>query len=245
MADVVSTKKSAAPRAKTNGKIPTILDDISPDEVMFLINAIYFKGSWRERFDPTKTIDAPFHGVAGDQPVKLMHRNGKMGLLYSRDFDAVDLPYGNSAFTMTVVLPHQGTSVDAVASSLTASAWTTLVGQLHESTGDLYLPRFKLEWERTLNNDLQSLGMHDAFIPDGADFTRMSPLGKNLFISVVKQKTYVDVNEEGTEAAAVTIVGISLTSAPPSFRVDRPFLFVIRERLSGTIIFMGKIMKMP
>jgi serine protease inhibitor len=93
--------------------------------------------------------------------------------------------------------------------------------------------------------DLQALGMHDPFVDSGADFSRMSPRGRELFISVVKQKTYVDVNEEGTEAAAVTNVGISLTSATAPFRVDRPFVFVIRERLTGTVVFMGKIVRMP
>ena len=212
---------------------------------MFLINAIYFKGSWRDKFDRAETTDAAFHGIAGDQPMKLMHRNGKTRMLYATDYAAVDLAYGNSAFTMSVVLPHAGVNVSTVAASLTATSWATLAAQFRESSGDVYLPRFKLEWERTLNGDLQSLGMHDAFVPDGADFTRMSPLGKKLYISIVKQKTYVDVNEEGTEAAAVTNVGISGTSAPPSFRVDRPFIFVIRERLSGTIVFMGKIVRLP
>ena len=232
-------------RTSTETKIPTIIDRIDADQVMFLINAIYFKGGWRDKFDRTKTTDAQFHGIAGDQPMKLMHRNGKVRMLYATDYAAADLPYGNSAFTMTVVLPHPGVNINTVAASLTTSSWAALASQFHESSGDLFLPRFKLEWERELNDDLKVLGMRDAFIPDGADFTRMSPLGKKLYISVVKQKTYVDVNEEGTEAAAVTNVGISVTSAPPSFRVDRPFIFVIRERLSGTIVFMGKIVRMP
>jgi serpin B len=104
-----------------------------------------------------------------------------------------------------------------------------------------------MTWERRLNADLQSLGMRDAFIDGGADFTRLSPRGRELFIGFVKQKTYVDVNEEGTEAAAVTAVGVGLTSAPQTvvMRVDRPFLFVIRERLSGTILFMGKVVRLP
>ena len=187
--------------ASTAGKIPTILDKIEDDQVMFLINAIYFKGSWRTKFDASRTVDAPFHGVGGDQPAKLMHRDGQIRHLRTADFEAVDLPYGNGAYSMTVVL----------------------------------IP------------DLQSLGMRAAFVDGGADFTRMSTLGSQLFISVVKQKTYVDVNEEGTEAAAVTNVGISLTSAPVRiiFRVDRPFVFVLRERLSGTVLFMGKIVRMP
>ncbi|HET7190246.1 MAG TPA: serpin family protein, partial [Gemmatimonadaceae bacterium] len=198
--------------AATAQKIPKIVDALEQDLVMVLVNAIYFKGSWRERFDPAQTIDAPFHGVAGDQPAKLMHRTGTMGHLSTTDYDAVDLPYGNSAFTMTVVLPQAGTSVEAVASSLQSEAWSTAMGQLRTVDVDLYLPRFRMEWSRTMNDDLKSLGMRDAFVDGGADFSRIAPNG--LFISYVKQKSYVDVNEEGTEAAAATAVGISVTSAP-------------------------------
>src|SRR5829696_10244651 len=231
----------------TAGKIPTIIDDIRGEQVMFLINAIYFKGSWRAKFDPARTVDASFKGVAGDQPAKLMHRDGTIRHLQTADFSAVDLPYGNSAYSMTVVLPNEGKSVDAVAASLQSTAWAGWVGQFRDADVDLYLPRFKLEWQRMLIPDLQSLGMRAAFVDGGADFSRMSSLGRQLFISLVKQKTYVDVNEEGTEAAAVTNVGISLTSMPvrSTFRVDRPFVFVIRERLSGAILFMGKIVLMP
>jgi serine protease inhibitor len=228
----------------TAGKIPTIIDKIDRDQVMFLINAIYFKGSWREKFDPSATIDAQFRGVAGNQPVTLMHRNGRIGVLYTQDFVAVDLPYGNSAYSMTALLPSEGKSVDALAASMQGSTWATWASQMHEGFADLYFPRFKLEWERMLNPDLQSLGMTDAFSDGLADFSRLST-ARNLVINIVKQKTYVDVNEEGTEAAAVTNVGISLTSAPASVRFDRPFLFVIRERLSGTVVFMGKIVRMP
>jgi serpin B len=228
----------------TAGKIPRIIDQIQRGQVMFLINAIYFKGSWRERFDPSLTQDAPFHGVAGDQPAKLMHRTGSIRYLATPDFEAVDLPYGNSAFTMTVVLPRAGRRLDTLPSSLQSAQWSAWMDQLREREVDLYLPRFRLEWSRTLNGDLTALGMRDAFVDGGADFTRLSPRGRELFISEVKQKTVVDVNEEGTEAAAVTSVGISITSVGPAMtvvRVDRPFLLVIRERLSGTILFMGKI----
>ena len=230
----------------TAGRIPTIVDRIENDNVMFLINAIYFKGSWRAKFDPAQTKDAQFRGVRGNQPMKLMFRHGKVESLFTPDFAAVDLPYGNGAYSMTIVLPHEGKSIDAVAASLQGSAWAAWMQQFHEATLEVYVPRFKLEWERMLIPDLQSLGMVDAFREDGgADFSRLSPRGRELFISVVKQKTYVDVNEEGTEAAAVTNVGVSLTSAPAPFRVDRPFVFVIRERLSGTVMFMGKIVTLP
>ena len=231
----------------TVGKIPTILETIRDDQIMFLINAIYFKGSWRTKFDPARTIDAPFHAIDGDQPAKLMFRDGTMRYLQTGDFQAVDLPYGNDAYAMTVVLPNEGRSIDAVASSLQSASWTQWMTQFRDAEVDLHLPRFKLAWERGLIPDLESLGMRAAFVDGGADFTRLSPAGRQLFISVVKQKTYVDVNEEGTEAAAVTNVGISLTSMPVRvpFRVDRPFIVVLRERLSGTILFMGKIVRMP
>lgn len=229
----------------TTGKIPTIIDRIGPDQVMFLINAIYFKGNWRDKFDPSETKDAPFRGIAGDQPMRLMHRNGKMSFLFSADVAAVDLPYGNSAYTMTVILPQPGTNIDAVAASLKPETWALWLSQFREMKTDVWLPKLKLEWERDLNADLKSLGMRDAFVPNGADFTRMSSRGRELYIDKVKQKTYVDINEEGTEAAAVTSVGVSVTSLPPSLRVDRPFIFVIRERFTGTIVFMGKIVRMP
>lgn len=230
----------------TAAKIPTIIEEIRQEQVMFLINAIYFKGSWRDRFDPARTTDGTFRGVAGSQPMKLMHRNGSMRVLHTPDFAAVDLPYGNSAFTMTAILPNEGRSVETIAASLPAASWSGFVGEFREGTADLYFPRFKLEWQRTLNDDLEALGMRDAFREGGADFTRLSTArGRELYISIVKQKTFVDVNEEGTEAAAVTNVGISVTSAPAPIRFDRPFLFVIRERLSGTVMFMGKIVKMP
>ena len=231
----------------TAGKIPTIIETIRDDQIMFLINAIYFKGSWRTKFDAAHTIDAPFHGLGGDQPAKLMHREGTMKYLQTADFQAVDLPYGNNAYSMTVVLPNEGGSIDAVAASLQSASWTQWMDQLRDADVDLHLPRFKLAWERGLIPDLQALGMQAAFVDGGADFTRLSPAGRQLFISVVKQKTYLDVNEEGTEAAAVTNVGISVTSMPVRvpFRVDRPFIVVLRERLSGTILFMGKIVRMP
>ena len=231
----------------TAGRIPTILDELSSDLMVLLVNAIYFKGSWRDQFDPALTTDAPFHAVVGDQPARLMHRKGSTAYLATTDFEAVDLPYGNSAYGMTVVLPREGRNVEIVARSLQPAQWTAWMGQMHDAEVDLYLPKFTLRWERMLNDDLKALGMVDAFLDGGADFTRLSPQGRALFISFVKQKAFVDVNEEGTEAAAVTAVGVSLTSAPLTItlRVDRPFLFVIRERLSGTIVFMGKMVRLP
>lgn len=226
----------------TNDKIPAILNNIDPGEVMFLINAIYFKGIWEKQFDKSKTVDAPFQNADGTiSSVPMMAREAGVHAASNAAYAAVDLPYGNSAFTMTVILPHG--DIDAFAESFDQSKWNDLVTALRETDLSVYLPRFRIEWKRELKGDLQQLGMRLAF--SAADFTRMSPRGNDLFITRVLQKTYVDVDEQGTEAAAATVVGVGLTSAPPTFRADRPFMVVIRERFSGTILFIGKIAKLP
>lgn len=231
---------------KTHGKITNILDEIRSDDIMFLVNAIYFKGAWRDKFDPKETASAPFHGVGGDQTASMMHRLGSTSYAEAATYQAVDLPYGDSAFTMTVVLPKTGTSVESVAASLTPDSWAALTGSFHTSKVDLSLPKVKLAWERKLIPELRALGMNLPFEGGLANFTGMTSARDDLYISLVKQKTFVDINEEGTEAAAVTVTGISLTSAPviPVVRVDRPFIFAIRERLTGTILFMGKVVRL-
>jgi serine protease inhibitor len=227
---------------QTDNRIPEILDEIKPGEVMFLVNAIYFKGIWQKQFDKAKTVDAPFYAADGTTAtVSMMARGKGVQFAATPEYSAVDLPYGNSAFTMTVVLPNG--DIDTFAESFDQTKWNSLVSSLHASDMEVFLPRFRMEWKRELVDDLQQLGMRLAFY--NADFTRMSPLGLSLIITRVLQKTFVDVDEEGTEAAAATIVGVGLTSAPAAFRADHPFLVVIRERFSGTILFIGKIAKLP
>lgn len=231
---------------RTNGKIKEVLKTISDDEVMFLINAIYFNGDWEKKFDRADTRDAPFQAIDGTSaPVPLMYQTSQMRYLATPQYQAVDLSYGNSAFTMTVLLPHSGHSVNELAASLTPSSWSQLTSALAPREIELFLPKFKLSWERQLEDDLTALGMGIAFREGVANFTRMSSLGQDMFITQVKQKAYVDVHEEGTEAAAVTVVGVGVTSGPPTVRVDRPFIFAIRERFSGTILFIGKVVKLP
>jgi len=240
----------AAPKAindwvsgATAGKIPAIVDALG-DEVVILVNAIYFKGSWRQRFNPAETTNEVFRGVSGDQPVRLMHRKGFVNAAFAPGYSAVDIAYGDSAYTMTVIVPSSGVSLDAMATSLMQpAAWAAMVSQLRPANIDVFLPKLKLEWQRKLNDDLIALGTKDAFSDTRADFSRLSSVP--TFVSYVKQKTYVDINEEGTEAAAVTSIGFEVTSLGPQFRADRPFLMVIRERLTGTILFMGKIVRMP
>ncbi|MBA4072028.1 MAG: serpin family protein [Gemmatimonas sp.] len=234
----------------TAGKIPTVLKDITAQQVMFLINAIYFKGSWRLKFDPKLTAPAPFYPAVGaSQQMQMMHRLDSLSYAETATYQAADLPYGNGAFTMTVLLPKAGTDVETLAASLTSASWQSLTSAFRTQKAYFYLPRLTLKYERRLNDDLQALGMTVPFVPGGADFTQMAaaPVGYELFIEFVKQNTFVDINEEGTEAAVVTTVGIGVTSMPsyPTMRVDRPYLFVLRERLTGTVLFMGKIVRMP
>lgn len=234
---------------RTRGKIPKILDEIRRDDVMFLINAIYFNGNWASKFDRAKTRDAPFHALDGSAaPSPLMLQKSEMKYAETSRFQAVDLPYGNSAFTMTVLLPRPGINVNELAASLSPETWEGIISTMATRETELYLPKFKLSWERKLNDELEALGMGVAFRPRVANFTHMSAeRGDELYISFVKQKAFVDVHEEGTEAAAVTVVGIRVVSMPviPTVRVDRPFIFAIRERFSGTILFIGKIVKLP
>jgi len=232
-------------RAETEGKIQEIVDSpISPLTVMFLINATYFKGSWTQRFDAAKTTTADFFsidGTAGTVPLMEVEKDFLYGETDS--YQAVDLPYGGKAFSMTVVLPKPGHAMTDLVSSLTPFAWAQIVDGLHNRPGTVHLPRFRMEWESLLKGTLQAMGMTDAFDPGLADFSGMSELAQQfqLHISKVKQKTFVDVNEDGTEAAAATSVEMSLTSVPMPFtlRADRPFLFVIREKFSETILFAG------
>jgi serine protease inhibitor len=234
--------------SRTNGKIPTILDQISADEVMFLINAIYFKGQWRLPFDTKQTRPAPFYALHETQNVATMNLPPALhGHATSPDAEVIELLYGNGAFAMTIVLPRVGHTLAEVVSGLDAARFASWVAALQDTKFGLTLPKFRFEYTRELVDDLSALGMRVAFDGAQADFSRMAnlPQGVRLFLSRVTQKTFIDVNEEGTEAAAVTAVGVGATSAPQVIAVDRPFLFVLRERLSGTIFFVGQVNRIP
>ncbi len=239
---------------QTRGKIPTIVDPPIPDSViMYLINAIYFKGSWRQQFDAALTRDRPFTLRSGATiPATMMSHpsdNPAPALVYlGVDATVVDLPYGGNAYAMTIVLPSTAGGIDSLAAGLTEERWSGWIARL-DSTGVIVtMPKFKLTFDKRLNTSLTSLRMGIAFCGALADFSRLDPgvLPGEVCISKVKHKTYVDVYEEGTEAAAVTSVEISVTTSLPSgplhIVVDRPFLVAIRERLTGTILFLGRVM---
>ena len=232
----------------TNGKIPTILSGSIPsDVVMYLINAIYFKGTWTYTFDTSGTKDAPFTCADGSLTTcKLMSQEDTYAYYADSSVQAIDLPYGDRSFSMTILLPEAGISIGQFASSLTQAQWNTILNKLDSAKVDLYLPKFTLNYSTYLSSELKALGMGIAFDPLRADLTRISPNG-GLFVSDVLHKTYVDVNEEGTEAAAVTIIVIGIGAVYPGepkinvMRIDHPFIFAIREHQSGTILFIGKV----
>jgi serine protease inhibitor len=228
--------------AQTRSRIPRIVESIRGDDIMFLINAVYFKAPWAHRFDPANTRDAAFHLADGSTAhVRLMNRSGPLTQVQHERATIVELPYGGGAYGMIIVLPNHGTSVASLVRDLDGATWSSWMAALGDPTdGHIALPRFRLEYEATLNRPLEGLGMGIAF-SGAADFSRMQPDG-GLFISRVKQKTFLDVDEEGTEAAAVTKVVMGRTSAPGAVVVDRPFILAIREQHSGTIVFMGAVM---
>lgn len=230
---------------QTQGLIDEIVPDpLPPENVLYLINAIYFKGDWTQQFDPQRTGPRPFHLPDGSVVNVPTMTHGKEVAVRVRHFpggDVIDLPYGGRAFSMTIVVPRES-SVDALVAGLTAEQWNGWIATLDSTEREVFFPKFKLENDLSLVGTLRALGMGVAFgcEPLTADFTRISE-PRELCITSVKHKTYVDVNEEGTEAAAATAVGVGVTSAPQPIVVDRPFLFALRENLSGTILFLGVI----
>jgi len=231
----------------TNQLIPKIIDQISGDAIMYLINAVYFKGQWRYQFEKEKTEARPFHLTDGSQ-VETESMLQRATLQYSKGscFQAVELPYNQGNYNMNILLPDEGKSLTDVISLLTQENWDSWKAGYVDTDVQLQLPRFSFKYnEEHMIPVLSALGMGVAFDPGNADFTRINSNG-GLYISDIKHKTYIETNEEGTEAAAVTSVEISETSIgndpqPIYFTVDRPFVFLITEKSTGTILFIGTV----
>lgn len=233
---------------KTHGKIEEILEEIDPGVVMYLINAIYFNGTWTYEFDPDETQQRPFTHIDGTQSdVPMMAQQADLPYFETDEFEAVDLPYGDSLYSMAVILPREGEDIDALIARLDSETWSDWMGRFRTTDVTLKLPRFKIEYEKELNDVLSALGMEIAFDPGRADLSRIRE-GGGLWIDYVKHKSFVEVDEEGTEAAAVTVVAIrecaGCGGTSVSMTVNRPFIFSIRERNTGTILFMGKVVSL-
>ncbi len=233
---------------KTNDLITEVLDFIPAGAVMYLINAIYFKGIWTFEFDENETEEEPFHlsdGTAKNVP--MMVQEESFNYLSNDWVQAVEMPYGQENYSMIVLLPLAGKTLNEVVEELSNETWNNWLGDFHkEEKVVIHLPRFKFEYENLLNEELINMGMGIAFDPGNADFSKINP-DRQLWISRVIHKSFIEVNEEGTEAAAVTVVEIIETSAPGetyiSFRVNQPFLFAIKEKYTNTIIFIGRVME--
>lgn len=230
----------------TGGKIDKIIDQITPNELLFLINAIYFKGNWSKKFDQNLTTELPFYLLDGTQKQHpLMLGSGNYKYYENETFQAISLPYGEGRLSFYVFLPRESTTLKAFEQQLSHQNWQQWMEQFGKRNGTIKLPRFKFEYDIQLNDALRALGMEVAFSPR-ADFADMT--STPVAIDQVKHKTFVEVNEEGTEAAAVTSIGITRTSAeisPSPFQmvVDRPFFCAIRDNQTGTVLFMGSIVE--
>jgi serpin B len=227
---------------KTNNLIKKPLDQISPDAMMYLINAIYYKGIWANKFDKKETRVRTFTNEKNVQSdVNMMQKTDTFAYTSDEIAQYLDLPYGNGSFSMTVILPNEGKTTNDVLKNLSVESWNKTLNNLTTKRVEVKLPRFKVQNTYEMKDILTSMGMIQAFT-DEADFSGISNL--RLFISRVIHSTYCEVNEEGTEAAAVTIIEFELTSMPINpiiFNANRPFLFFIREKNTGVILFAAKM----
>ena len=235
---------------KTHGKITHIADGmIFPPPDLFLANAVYFKGKWEDPFDRGNTKDKAFHLRNGSQKqVSMMQKSRKFTYRQGTGYQAVRLPYEGWSLSMYVFLPDPGSSPEKLVGIMTGDKWESVTRPgFEDRDGTVVLPKFKLEYGVELEKPLKALGMNLAFNPSGAaDFLGIS--SRPVYISAVRQRTIVEVGEEGTEAVAVTGMTVPMSSAPeptppPPFKmiVDRPFLFLIADERTGTILFMGII----
>ena len=231
---------------KTNNKIDKILDEIPGDAVMYLINAVYFKSKWQSPFDKKNTTNEEFTTESGARKsVAMMNQTTTLPYYSDEMMQCVEMPYGNQAFSMVVILPAGSKTIDEVVSYLDNNVWNMVLDGLRERNVYVKLPRFKQEYEISLVNAVESLGMYLIF-QDGGNLNGIAD-DPRLCVSKIKHKTFVEVNEEGTEAAAVTAVEIGPTSVGPStsvlFFANRPFIYLIKEKSTGAVLFIGRMDK--
>jgi serine protease inhibitor len=235
--------------SQTRGKISRLLErPLSPDDVMMLINAVYFRGDWKDAFDSSATAQRPFHGVGGTRPVQMMRRQASYRYHRGDGFQLVRIPYRGDELAMYVVLPDSGRDVAELRRQLSAESWQRWTSAARNMPVILSLPRFRADVETDLIPVLGELGVNRLFDPAGADLSGMlsreSLGGRNAYVSGAMQRSLMEVDETGTVAAAVTAITVTVTSAPPPpphMLVDRPFLVVIQDDRSGVLLFAGQI----
>jgi serine protease inhibitor len=236
---------------RTNGRIEDLIDEIDPDAIMYLINAVYFNGDWVYEFDEEATRPRKFtRGDGSRVDADMMGMEADLRYFFDQHAQVVELPYGGRAFTAIAALPGEGRTIADLVAGLDAGSWAGWMARLdaaEPAAAAVVLPKLELHYDRLLNEDLQALGMTDAFDEYRADFSRMTEIRRlgEVRISRVQQKSFLKVDERGTEAAAATFVEmvrvISVGPTIPAFVFDRPFLFAIREQLTGTVVFIGVI----
>lgn len=225
----------------TGGRITDLIEKIDPLDRLFLINAMYFKAAWSSPFEKQVTRVDEFRRADNSVvSVPMMLRDGGYAFALGSDVQLVELMYEDSAYSMVLAAPRSG-SVDALVQSLTVARWEEWLGRLQTGRLMLRMPRFEFRSGDDLVDALKALGMRKAFDPWVADFSPMSRAADDLYVSAVQHKTFISVDEEGTEAAAATSVTMSVTSMPPQMTFDRPFFFAIRERSTGTVLFAGVV----
>jgi serine protease inhibitor len=227
----------------TKDKIPSIIDKIDHGDVMFLINAVYFKGQWENKFEKELTKNKPFYPLSGPQKaVPMMAQSGEYQYFRGDKFQAVRLFYGAKGASLDLFLPDKDSSIDDLLKRLSFEQCGQWTKRFHRAEGDIKIPRFKMDYESSLNDPLKAMGMGVAFVRGKADFRGMRDQN-DLYISMVKHKAVVEVNEEGTEATAATSVTISQEAALQRFTfiADHPFLMMIRDRRTDALLFMGVV----
>lgn len=238
---------------KTAGKIPSIIDSLTPDNLLVLINCAYFKARWALQFDKAHTEPHDFH-LAQSRTVSvsmMVHKDTKLAYFADRNMQVARLPYTDSRFAMYIILPAVGVDISTLVTQLSPAMWDHVYSKLQDHEGTFAMPRFRVTFTSGLKSVLQSMGMHEAFTPK-ANFWRMFAAGDDVprppffQIDQVIHKTFIDVDEEGTEAAAATAVmmyGAGMPPPVPPFEmiVDRPFMFVVQENTSGAMLFSGVV----
>jgi serpin B len=227
----------------TNGLIKEMIDKLEDNTVMLLINAIYFKGKWKSEFNESKTSEMPFYKTGSNQvDVPMMKQETEFSVYQGDGFILAEFPYGQGNFVMDVILPDEQSCLCSTMALLSDANFTGWISQMSKRKTDVSFPRFKYGFKKKLKDVLSDMGMGIAFT-EGADFSNISDQ-YDLLINDVTHQSFIETNEEGTEAAAATVVDIGVTSMPPAslvFKMDHPFIYIIRETTTNSIIFMGRV----